>query len=391
MQKALVARAAEFHSQVALGEDEGAVDQGVESFEKSPLRAAFFLELLVGVAAEAPDVPAEFLAAPLGDFAALLGLFEGLAAAESDAGLTLEGAEFGFDFVEIDENAGVEIPGLRILATHAAPLAALSPEHGTQAIAINDVVVLKRTRKPNLHRLLLPRHGLAALFGLFTLGLLFDAVNTVFIASHIVFHPVTLFGFFAVVPALKATNQISGNSSQPFKGHVAFFLDAAATGAAITVDDAGIATDGVAIDRMVDGAVADVAFLHFTDDGFEGFDVVAGVAIKFDVSDMAAVAERVIGGFDFDFFEGTNGIINGNVETISVVIAVRHAFDRAVFFAVDFGEAARKPFAWSGNEAEVEVIFLAIFIAAFAHMCDDVEAELAGFFIFTVVDAQHRD
>ena len=72
-----------------------------------------------------------------------------------------------------------------------------------------------------------------------------------------------------------------------FKWEVAF--EAAAVRAAITGDDAGEATDRVAIDWVVDGAVADATIVHFTDDGFECGDVLRWVTIEFDVGDVTAL------------------------------------------------------------------------------------------------------
>ena len=84
-------------------------------------------------------------------------------------------------------------------------------------------------------------------------------------------------GFFTVVPALEATYEIAGDAAEALKENIVF--DTAAGWAAISFDDTGKATDRVAIDRMVDGAIADASFLHVTDDGFKGFDVVGRIAV----------------------------------------------------------------------------------------------------------------
>lgn len=151
MQEPLVARAAEFEGKIAFGQDEGAVDEGVETLEEGDGGFTHFEDALVGETAEAPDIPAELSATPVGDFFASFGLDEGLAATEGDTSLTLELAEAALDFFYVNQHATVEVPGLGVLATEAAVRAALGPEHGTQAITIDDVVALKWTRKANIH------------------------------------------------------------------------------------------------------------------------------------------------------------------------------------------------------------------------------------------------
>ena len=156
MEEALVAGAAEFHGEVALREDEGAVDEGVEGFEEFEFGATAFFDFFDGEAGEGPDVPAEFFAGPVGDFLAGFGLDEWFPAAEGEAGLAFEGAQPVFDFFDVDEDSAVKIPGFGILAPWAMVRATLCPEDGAEAITIDDAISLDRTREANLHFYSLP-------------------------------------------------------------------------------------------------------------------------------------------------------------------------------------------------------------------------------------------
>lgn len=138
MEETLVARAAEFKREVALLEDKGSVDEGVERFEEFPLFATFFLNLLVGVAGEAPNVPVQFVATEVGNFFAGFGLEKGLTAAESDASLSLKLAETVFNFFDVNFEAAVKIPSLGILTAFAVGEATLRPEDRAEAVAVNN-------------------------------------------------------------------------------------------------------------------------------------------------------------------------------------------------------------------------------------------------------------
>ena len=142
--------------------------------------------------------------------------------------------------------------------------------------------------------------------------------------------------------------------------------------AAVTGDDAGEATDRVAVYWVVDRTVADATVVHFADDGFESGDVLRWIAIEFDVGDVTGVTEIVVRSFDFDFLESGDWIIYRYVEGISVEFSVGDTIDFAEFFAIDLGEATSNTFGWGGEETEVEFVLLAVFVAFFAHVSNDV-------------------
>ena len=100
---------------------------------------------------------------------------------------------------------------------------------------------------------------------------------------------------------------------------------------------------------------------------------------------MARITEIVIWGFDFDFFESADWVINWYMERVGIEFPIGDAFDFAKFFAVNLGKATSDTFSWSGKKAEVEFVFLAEAVTLLAHMADDIEAEFASFFVFAVV------
>ena len=216
-------------------------------------------------------------------------------------------------------------------------------------------------------------------------GFFFASIDAV----YIMFDAGLFLGFFSVVPAVQSAHKIAGDAAEAFKWYVT--LDAAAGWAAIARDDTGEATDWVAVYWMVDGTVANATIVHFADDGFESLNIVGWVAVELDVANVPSIAEIMVWRFDFDFVESGDWIINWYMERVSVELAVVDAFDFAEFFAIHLGEAASKTFGWGGKQREVELVFLAIFVATLAHMGDDVETEFARSFVFAVVFAGHGD
>ena len=151
MKDALVATAAEFEREVALLHDEWAVNESVEFADEIPDRA-FVWKLFEDEASKRPDIPAEFFFAEFGDFEAGFSLEKRFAAAESDAALPFELAEFFFDLFDCNESATIVVfgPSFRVLAARAMLAATLRPENGTEAWAINDRIVLEVAREANI-------------------------------------------------------------------------------------------------------------------------------------------------------------------------------------------------------------------------------------------------
>ena len=161
--------------------------------------------------------------------------------------------------------------------------------------------------------------------------------------------------------------------------------------AAVTGDDTGEATDWIAVNWVVDGAITDILIVHFANNGFEGGDILRWITVEFDIGNVTSITEVVIGTFYFNFFKSRDGIINRYVERIGVKIAVGDAFDDAELFAVNLGKATGDTLCWSSEEGEVEFVLLAELITFFAHMSNDIETKLAGIFVFAVMLAGHSD
>ena len=79
------------------------------------------------------------------------------------------------------------------------------------------------------------------------------------------------------------------------------------------------------------------------------------------------------------------------MERIGVEFPVGDAFDFTEFFAVDFSKAASDAFGRGGEERKVEFVLLGVRIASFAHVSNNIKAEITRIFIFAMVFAGHSD
>ena len=120
-------------------------------------------------------------------------------------------------------------------------------------------------------------------------------------AGDVVFNAGFFFSFLSVVPAIEGTYEVTGDAAEALKRHIAFF---AATGwTDVARDDAGEATDWIAVYWVVDGTVTNTTVVHFADDSFEGVNVLGWIAIKLDVSNVTSVTKVVIWSFDVNLVE----------------------------------------------------------------------------------------
>ena len=144
---------------------------------------------------------------------------------------------------------------------------------------------------------------------------------------------------FGVVEAVKSTDKIAGDTADPLDLR-AVLDDLSAALRAIIADDAGVAADGVAVDGMVDRAVADALFLHAANDLLECLEVLGGIAVELDVGDMTRVGQRVIRRLELDLIERVDGEVDRDMEGVGVILAVGHALDGAEALLVDADESA---------------------------------------------------
>ena len=86
--EALVAAAAESQADVALGLDEGSIDEDIQLLHDSQ-QFGVFLYFFPGVAREAPHVVAQFPLDAVDEGSGAFGLLQGVTAAQSDGGLVV--------------------------------------------------------------------------------------------------------------------------------------------------------------------------------------------------------------------------------------------------------------------------------------------------------------
>ena len=108
-----------------------------------------------------------------------------------------------------------------------------------------------------------------------------------------------------------------------------FAFPAAAAGTYIA-DDAYVTTDGVTVNGMVDGAVADAEVVHTADNGLESFHIPGGIAVQLHVGDVTGVAQGVVGGFQTDLVVDGDGEPDGNVERVGVIFPIGDTGQTAV-------------------------------------------------------------
>jgi hypothetical protein len=286
--------------------------------------------------------------------------------------------------------------------------AALSPKHGAETWAVHDGIMLEVARKADIAfwdiELWAAEPGLrsARPFAVCRFTSAGDGFRIqIFVSGHlslsdsllgrsflslagalgfeivladgnVVFDAGSFLSLLAIVPAFEGTDEVASNTAETFEAAFAIAFFAAAVWTGVALDDAREATDWIAVNWVVDRAVADATIVHFADDSFESGDVLRRVTIELDVGNVTGVTKIMIRGFDFDFVEGADWIVDWYVEGIGVEFPVGDAFDFAEFFAIDFGEATGNAFGWSGKKAEVEFVLLAVFIAFLTHMSDDI-------------------
>lgn len=202
-------------------------------------------------------------------------------------------------------------------------------------------------------------------------------------------HSVAQLGALGVVPLVDGADEIAGYAADALEFAVAVILGASAVRAAVA-DEAGIAADRVAVDRMVDRAVADAGVLHVADDVLESLEVVLRVAVELDIGDMAAVCQGVIRSLLLYLLVGRDREVDRDMEGVGVVGAVGDAGDGAVLLAVDADEAAGKSLGGRGDEREVHAVLLRRLVGALAHEADYFETEVLGIVGLAVMLADER-
>ena len=367
--------------------------------------------------------------AELCDFEQRAALEHWFAAAESDAGLAFELTELIFDFFNSYGRADRWIlgPGFWVLTAWAMLAAALSPEHGAETWADHNGIMLEvageaniavrhielRAAEPDLRPAgpFTVRHFVGfrdgvwvqifvcghlslseSLLGASFLGLTIAFGLEVVLADRdVVLDASSLLGLLAIIPALERADEVTGDAAETFEATFAVTFFAATVWTSVALDDAGEAADWVAVNWVVDGAVADANFLHVADSSLKGLDVFAWIAVHFDVGDVAGVTEGVVWRLNVDLLEGGNWVVNRNVEGVGVEVAISDTLDCAEFLAVHLGKAAGETFSWGREERVVEVHSLGFFIAEVAHVTDDIETDFLSFGGFAMVLANHSN
>ena len=147
--------------------------------------------------------------------------------------------------------------------------------------------------------------------------------------------PVMLFRRFGVIPPVHGTYQITGDPPDTLKSrHTSLLKTAAAR--ALVANDAGIAAYRIPVHGMVDGTVADASILHAANNFFKGLQILGGVTVHLNVTDMARIRQSMIGGLQRNLLEGGDGKVHGDMKTIGVVFPVCDTGQNAKSLLVQF-------------------------------------------------------
>ena len=203
-----------------------------------------------------------------------------------------------------------------------------------------------------------------------------------------VFYSVFNFGTFCVVEVIKGTYKITGDAADSFKAFAVFFFSSAFR--AFVADDSGESAFGVTVNRVVNRAVTYAGFFHAADYLFESVKVLLGVAVKFDIGDVACVGKSMVRCFSLDFIESADGIIYRNMEGVGVIIAVGNAGNLAEFFCVHANKSSGKTFCGSCKKGKVKAVFFAGFVHSLSHESDDLKTKVLCFLAFAVVETGKR-
>jgi len=84
-------------------------------------------------------------------------------------------------------------------------------------------------------------------------------------------------------------------------------------------DDAHIAADRIAVNRVIDGAVADTEVVHAADNGLKGLHIPGSVTVQLHIGDVTCIAQGMVGGFQPDLVVNGDGEPDGDVERVGVV------------------------------------------------------------------------
>ena len=199
---------------------------------------------------------------------------------------------------------------------------------------------------------------------------------------------VALLGALAVVEAVERAHKIARDAADTLEGLVRR-LAAAAARAGIA-DDAVKAADRVAVDRVVDGAVADAALAHEAHDLLECWQILQRVAVHFNIGDVPAVRQRVIGRLDAELVKGGDRIIHRHMEAVRVILAVRHAGDHAEALGIHPDKAAGKALCRGGKAGEIQAASRRFTVSAVTDAANDLKAKRLRLGAFTVVRAGQR-
>ena len=85
---------------------------------------------------------------------------------------------------------------------------------------------------------------------------------------------------------------------------------------------------------MVNGTVADAAFLHAADHLLKSVQILCRITVQLHIGDMAAVGESVVWSLQLDLIPGGDVVVNWDVEGVGIIFPISNAGDFSEFFSI---------------------------------------------------------
>ena len=182
------------------------------------------------------------------------------------------------------------------------------------------------------------------------------------------------FGQFRRIPAVGGPDKITGYALQ--------FIDIAAAAPGTRLEmflRVFVATFHAAVAVMVHRTISDIVFIHKVDDVSDRLGIVGGVAVYFNIEDMAAAGQFVVRPFHFGLMAGRTVVIHRDMIRVRIIDFIGDSGENTEALAVLRRKLAGETFGGGGEYREVMAIRLGEFIGAGSHVGNDAQTEFLGF------------
>ena len=194
------------------------------------------------------------------------------------------------------------------------------------------------------------------------------------------------FGEFGIVPAVGGSDKVAGDALQ--------FVDSVTAALGTCIEIVGsvfVAAIHTAVTVVIDAAISHIILVHKVYDVSYRLRIVCRIAVDFDIEDVSAASEIVIGRFDFSLMTRRAVVVYRDMIRVRIINFVCYAGNYAEGFAVFGGELAGQTFGGGRQYREVVLVFLAVFVGTATHVRDYAKTQFLGLFAFAVMVSGEGD